>query len=63
MSNDSRKRPIVLTRTEAVAPMVRALLDDVRDIPARLREAYVQQWRRLLVRRAVAFVKFIKKER
>lgn len=53
----------MLTRTEAVAPMVRALLDDVRDIPARLREAYVQQWRRLLVRRAVAFVKFIKKER
>ncbi|KAI9312233.1 hypothetical protein BX666DRAFT_1866528 [Dichotomocladium elegans] len=53
----------VFRRVDTVAPMVQALFDDIWNIPLRLREAYVQQWRRWLVRRAVAFINFVKEER
>lgn len=42
--------------------MVQTLLDETRKVPTRMREAYVRQWRRTLVRRALAMIKFVQDE-
>ncbi|KAI7853340.1 hypothetical protein BDC45DRAFT_442171 [Circinella umbellata] len=57
-----KKQPSVFHKMDSVAPMVKSLLDEIRIIPTRLREAYVRQWRRWLVRRAIAFIQFSKNE-
>ncbi|KAI7870629.1 hypothetical protein BDF14DRAFT_1720777 [Spinellus fusiger] len=52
----------VFHRTESIAPSVQTLLDETRKVPARMREAYIQQWRHLLVRKALALIKWVEKE-
>lgn len=47
---------------DCIAPMVQTLLDETRRIPTRMRESYVRQWRRTLVRRALAMIKFVQDE-
>ncbi|KAG2225946.1 hypothetical protein INT45_006642 [Circinella minor] len=57
-----KKQPSVFHKMDSIAPMIKSLLDEIRIIPTRLREAYVRQWRRWLVRRAIAFIQFSKNE-
>jgi hypothetical protein len=56
------KRQNVFEKTDCIAPMVQTLLDETRRIPTRMRESYVRQWRRTLVRRALAMIKFVQDE-
>lgn len=56
------KRQTIFERADGVAPMVQVLLDETRKVPARIRESYVKQWRRLLVRKALAMIKFVQNE-
>lgn len=56
------KRQQVFEKADCIAPMVQTLLDETRRIPARIRESYVRQWRRSLVRRALAMIKFVQDE-
>lgn len=60
--NEWSKRQNIFEKTDGIAPMVQTLLDETRKIPARMRESYVRQWRRSLVRKALAMVKFIQDE-
>ncbi|KAI8997409.1 hypothetical protein BDB01DRAFT_36517 [Pilobolus umbonatus] len=59
---DWSKRQNVLQRSECIAPMVQTLLDETCTIPTRMREAYVKHWRRCLVRRSMAMIKFVQDE-
>ena len=49
-------------RTDQVAPMVQTLIDELRRIPIRMRESYIRQWRRCLVKKALAMIKFVEDE-
>ncbi|CAO0793792.1 unnamed protein product [Mucor circinelloides] len=60
--NDWNKRQSVFERTDCIAPMVQTLLDETRRIPTRMREAYLRQWRRSLIKRALAMIKFVQDE-
>lgn len=60
--NDWSKRQGIFERSESIAPMVQTLLDETRRIPPRVRESYVRQWRRSLVKRALAMIKFVEDE-
>ncbi|KAI7902653.1 uncharacterized protein BX663DRAFT_435125 [Cokeromyces recurvatus] len=60
--NDWNKRHYILEKTESIAPMVQTLLDEAHRLPVRLRESYIRQWRRVLVRRALAMIKFVQDE-
>ncbi|CAO3630967.1 unnamed protein product [Mucor fragilis] len=60
--NDWNKRQNVFERTDCIAPMVQTLLDETRRIPTRMREAYLRQWRRSLIKRALAMIKFVQDE-
>ncbi|CEJ02418.1 hypothetical protein RMCBS344292_16424 [Rhizopus microsporus] len=42
--------------------MVQSLLEEVRKIPAWLREAYIKQWKKSLIKRALAMIRFIEDE-
>ncbi|KAI8144059.1 C9orf72-like protein family-domain-containing protein [Fennellomyces sp. T-0311] len=61
-ASEWKKQSTVFHKVDSTAPMVKTLLNEVRAVPTRLREAYVRQWRRWLVRRAVAFIQFCKEE-
>ncbi|KAI9484740.1 hypothetical protein BDB00DRAFT_774328 [Zychaea mexicana] len=61
-SAEWKKQSTVFHKVDRIAPMVKSLLDEIQAIPTRLREAYVRQWRRWLVRLAVAFIQFSKNE-
>ncbi|KAL0074626.1 hypothetical protein J3Q64DRAFT_1649067 [Phycomyces blakesleeanus] len=56
------KRHNIFNRTEAIAPLVQTLLDETRKVPTRMREAYIQQWRHLLIRKALALIKWVEEE-
>ncbi|KAI8379106.1 uncharacterized protein BYT42DRAFT_495486, partial [Radiomyces spectabilis] len=56
------RRHSIFHRSDSIAPMVQNLLDDLRKIPARMREAYIRQWRRWLIRYAVALIKYVDEE-
>ena len=56
------KRSSVFERTDQVAPMVQTLIDELRRIPIRMRESYIRQWRRCLVKKALAMIKFVEDE-
>ncbi|KAI8337006.1 hypothetical protein BC941DRAFT_353048, partial [Chlamydoabsidia padenii] len=56
------RRPFTLQTTKAVSPMVKALIDETFQLPCRLREPYIRQWRRGLIKRATCLVKFIEVE-
>ncbi|CEP14529.1 hypothetical protein [Parasitella parasitica] len=60
--NDWSRRSSVFEKTDCIAPMVQTLLDETRRIPTRMRESYVRQWRRLLIKRAMAMIKFVQDE-
>ncbi|KAI9359035.1 hypothetical protein BD770DRAFT_320178 [Pilaira anomala] len=60
--NDWSKRQQIFEKSDGIAPMVQTLIDETRKIPARMRESYVRQWRRSLVRRALAMIKFVQDE-
>jgi hypothetical protein len=60
--NDWSKRQSVFEKTDCIAPMVQTLLDETRRIPTRMRESYVRQWRRSLIKRALAMIKFVEDE-
>ncbi|KAI9485699.1 MAG: hypothetical protein EXX96DRAFT_16551 [Benjaminiella poitrasii] len=60
--NDWTKRHGILEKTDSIAPMVQGLLDETRRLPVRLRESYIRQWRRTLVRKALAMIKFVQDE-
>ncbi|KAG0323786.1 hypothetical protein BGZ99_002498 [Dissophora globulifera] len=49
-------------QVQIAAPMVENLVRCVVGLPIEMREGYVRQWRRGLVKRALAVVKFVKKE-
>ena len=42
--------------------MVQTLMDETRKLPARLRESFVRQWRRSLVKKALAMIKYVETE-
>ncbi len=56
------KRSQVFEKVNSIAPMVQSLLEEVRRIPTRLRESYIKQWKRSLVKRALALIKYIEDE-
>lgn len=56
------RRPFTFQTTKAVSPMVKALIDATFQLPCRLREPYIRQWRKGLVKRATCLVKFIEVE-
>ncbi|CAO3631329.1 unnamed protein product [Mucor hiemalis] len=60
--NEWSKRQTIFERADGIAPMVQVLLDETRKVPARIRESYVKQWRRSLVRKALAMIKFVQDE-
>ncbi|EIE86623.1 hypothetical protein RO3G_11334 [Rhizopus delemar RA 99-880] len=60
--NDWSKRSQVFEKVNSIAPMVQSLLEEVRRIPTRLRESYIKQWKRSLVKRALALIKYIEDE-
>ncbi|KAI8373900.1 hypothetical protein BD560DRAFT_90525 [Blakeslea trispora] len=60
--NDWSKRSSVFEKTDLVAPMVQALIDELHQIPVRMRESYIRQWRRYLVKKALAMIKFVEDE-
>ncbi|KAI8641515.1 hypothetical protein BD408DRAFT_345896 [Parasitella parasitica] len=60
--NDWSRRQSVFEKTDCIAPMVQTLLDETRRIPTQMRESYVRQWRRLLIKRALAMIKFVQDE-
>ncbi|CEJ02232.1 hypothetical protein RMCBS344292_16243 [Rhizopus microsporus] len=60
--NDWNKRSQVFEVSNSIAPMVQSLLEEVRKIPAWLREAYIKQWKKSLIKRALAMIRFIEDE-
>ncbi|KAG0170507.1 hypothetical protein DFQ30_002373 [Apophysomyces sp. BC1015] len=56
------KKQVVFHRTDTIAPMVQTLLDETRKVPTRLREAYVRQWHRALIKRGLALIKYVQEE-
>ncbi|KAI8968441.1 hypothetical protein BDF20DRAFT_827777 [Mycotypha africana] len=60
--NDWSKRVIILEKMECIAPMVESLIEETQKLPVRMREAYMRQWKRLVVRKAVALIKFVQNE-
>ncbi|KAG0254378.1 hypothetical protein BG011_005796 [Mortierella polycephala] len=52
----------VVKPVQSAAPMIENLVRCVVGLPIEMREGYVRQWRRGLVKRALALVKFAKKE-
>ncbi|KAI8076621.1 uncharacterized protein B0P05DRAFT_133657 [Gilbertella persicaria] len=60
--NDWSKRTSVFEKTDCIAPMVQTLIDEMRRIPVRMRESYIRQWKRCLVKRALAMIKFVEDE-
>ncbi|KAI8081719.1 C9orf72-like protein family-domain-containing protein [Halteromyces radiatus] len=61
-TESSQKRPLTLQPTKDIAPMIQSLLDETFQLPTRMREAYIRQWRRGLIKQATALVKFIEDE-
>ncbi|CAO3703819.1 unnamed protein product [Rhizopus stolonifer] len=59
---DWSKRSQVFEKVNSIAPMVQDLLDEVRRIPESLREAYIKQWKKSLVKRALAMIKYVEDE-
>ncbi|KAF7721095.1 hypothetical protein EC973_005413 [Apophysomyces ossiformis] len=56
------KKQALMHRTDSIAPIVQNLLDETRKVPTRLREGYVRQWHRGLVKRGLALVKYVQEE-
>lgn len=52
----------VVREVQGAAPMVENLVRCVVGLPVEMREGYVRQWRRGLVKRALTLVKFVTKE-
>ncbi|ORZ23156.1 hypothetical protein BCR42DRAFT_318719 [Absidia repens] len=57
-----QKKPFTFQTTNAVSPMVKALINETFQLPSRLREPYIRQWRRGLIKRATCLAKFIEVE-
>ncbi|KAF9151392.1 hypothetical protein BG015_006725 [Linnemannia schmuckeri] len=52
----------VLRQVQSAAPMVENLVRCTVGLPIEMREGYVRQWRRGLVKRSMSLVKFVRKE-
>ncbi|KAG0318948.1 hypothetical protein BGZ97_003046 [Linnemannia gamsii] len=52
----------VIRPVQSAAPMVESLVRCTVGLPIEMREGYVRQWRRGLVKRSMALVKFVRKE-
>lgn len=44
---------------KGIAPSVAAMLKEIDKMPSTMREAHVRQWRRGLLRKALAVIKFL----
>ncbi|CAO3592733.1 unnamed protein product [Absidia cylindrospora] len=57
-----QRKPFTFQTTNAVSPMVKTLIDETFQLPSRLREPFIRQWRRGLIKRATCLAKFIEVE-
>ncbi|KAI9300835.1 hypothetical protein BJ944DRAFT_170162, partial [Cunninghamella echinulata] len=58
----NQKRFTTFQKTEVISPMVQKLVEETFALPNKIRESYIRQWRRGLIKRATALVKFIQDE-
>ncbi|CAO3617746.1 unnamed protein product [Cunninghamella blakesleeana] len=58
----NQKRFATFQKTEVIAPMVQKLVQETFALPNKIRESYIRQWQRGLIKRAISLVKFIQDE-